>query len=170
MWDDRHRPLPRGAGHVGEIVVRGVNTMRGYHNHPEATAEAFAGGGSTPATSATWTRTASSSSSTARRTSSSAAATTSTPGRSRRCSTPTRAWPRPPSSACPHELLGEEVKAYLELKAGALATEEELIAFAKERMAPHKYPRSIELRPSLPKLASGKIDKAALKSETQMRD
>jgi long-chain acyl-CoA synthetase len=67
----------------------------------------------------------------------------------------------------PHERLGEEVKAYLALKPGAPATEEELIAFARQRMAPHKYPRSIELRPSLPKLATGKIDKKALKAETQ---
>ena len=39
-----------------------------------------------------------------------------------------------------------------------------------KRMAPHKYPRSIELRPSLPKLATGKIDKKALKAETQTEE
>ena len=67
----------------------------------------------------------------------------------------------------PDKRLGEEVKAYLALKPGTLTTAEELIAFARERMAPYKYPRSIELRPSLPKLATGKIDKKALKDETQ---
>jgi len=41
----------------------------------------------------------------------------------------------------PHERLGEEVKAFLALKAGVLVTEEELIAWARARMAPHKYPR-----------------------------
>jgi long-chain acyl-CoA synthetase len=44
VWDDQYRPLPPGAGHVGEIVVRGFNTMRGYHNRPEATAESFSDG------------------------------------------------------------------------------------------------------------------------------
>jgi long-chain acyl-CoA synthetase len=68
----------------------------------------------------------------------------------------------------PHERLGEEVKAYLALKADAVATAEELIAFARERMAPYKYPRFIELRSSLPKLATGKIDKEALRAGTRM--
>jgi len=37
-------------------------------------------------------------------------------------------------------------------------------------MAPHKYPRVIEFRASLPKLATGKIDKKALKAQTQTED
>jgi long-chain acyl-CoA synthetase len=70
----------------------------------------------------------------------------------------------------PDERLGEEVKAYLALKAEVLVTEEEIIAFARQRMAPHMYPRFIEFRASLPKLATGKIDKKALKAETQSGD
>src|SRR5690242_20789618 len=41
----------------------------------------------------------------------------------------------------PHDRLGEDVQAYVELKPGMSATEEELIAFTKERLAAYKYPR-----------------------------
>lgn len=40
--DDRGRPLPRGE--EGELLVRGVGLMHGYHDDPEATAKAFRGG------------------------------------------------------------------------------------------------------------------------------
>ena len=44
IWDDEYRPLPPGADHVGEVVLRGMNIMTGYYDNPEATAKAFAGG------------------------------------------------------------------------------------------------------------------------------
>ena len=42
--DDDGRRLPRGAEHVGELVVRGHNVMKGYRNDPEATADALRDG------------------------------------------------------------------------------------------------------------------------------
>ena len=57
----------------------------------------------------------------------------------------------------PDEYRGETVKAYVSLKPGSSATPEELIAFAKERMAAYKYPRSVELVDELPKTVTGKI-------------
>jgi long-chain acyl-CoA synthetase len=44
VWGEDGRPLPPGREHVGEIVTRGVHVMKGYLNHPEATASAFTGG------------------------------------------------------------------------------------------------------------------------------
>jgi long-chain acyl-CoA synthetase len=41
-----------------------------------------------------------------------------------------------------HEELGEEVRAVVALKQGETATEEEIVAFAKERVTAFKYPRS----------------------------
>ena len=50
-------------------------------------------------------------------------------------------------------------------KAGHKATEEELKAFVKERLAPYKYPRQIEFIAELPKTATGKIQRFKLRDQ-----
>jgi long-chain acyl-CoA synthetase len=65
----------------------------------------------------------------------------------------------------PDEYRGETVKAFVSLKPGTEATPEELIAFAKERMAAYKYPRSIELVDELPKTVTGKILRRELRDQ-----
>jgi long-chain acyl-CoA synthetase len=57
----------------------------------------------------------------------------------------------------PDDDLGEEVGAAVALKDGSEATEEELQAFAKERLAAYKYPRAVWLVDELPKGPTGKI-------------
>ncbi|MDZ4396496.1 AMP-binding enzyme, partial [Hydrogenophaga sp.] len=49
------------------------------------------------------------------------------------------------------------------LKNGVQATEAELQAFVKEKLAPYKYPRFIEFLPELPKTATGKIQRFRLR-------
>ena len=49
------------------------------------------------------------------------------------------------------------------LKNGQSASEEELKAFVKERLAPFKYPRSIEFVAELTKTATGKIQRFKLR-------
>lgn len=56
-----------------------------------------------------------------------------------------------------------KTKAFVVLKAGAAATEAELQAFVKEKLAPYKYPRFIEFLPELPKTATGKIQRFRLR-------
>ena len=56
-----------------------------------------------------------------------------------------------------------KTKAYVVLKPGAEATEADLKAFVKERLAPYKYPRHIEFVPDLPKTATGKIQRFKLR-------
>jgi len=63
-----------------------------------------------------------------------------------------------------HEIHGEEIKAYVVSKDG-YNNEEEMKAWAKERLADYKYPRSIEFRDQLPMTATGKLLKRALKAE-----
>jgi benzoate-CoA ligase len=56
-----------------------------------------------------------------------------------------------------------KTKACVVLKAGAQASEDELKAFVKERLAPYKYPRVIEFIAELPKTATGKIQRFRLR-------
>ena len=56
-----------------------------------------------------------------------------------------------------------KTKAYVVLKAGAGATEAELQAFVKDKLAPYKYPRHIEFVTDLPKTATGKIQRFKLR-------
>jgi long-chain acyl-CoA synthetase len=164
VWDEHGEALPDGPEHVGELVIRGVNTPKGYFRNPEATAEAFAGG---------WFHTGD-------------LGYRDEDGFifivDRKKDLIIRGgynvYPREveevlythPSVAeaavvgVPHPLLGEDIKAFVELKAGATATEDEIIAFVKERLAAYKYPRSVEFRQDLPKGATSKILKESLKA------
>jgi long-chain acyl-CoA synthetase len=63
----------------------------------------------------------------------------------------------------PDQALGEEIKAVVAFKPGQQASEQEIIGYCKERLAAYKYPRSVEIRDTLPKTATGKILKRELK-------
>jgi benzoate-CoA ligase len=56
-----------------------------------------------------------------------------------------------------------KTKAFVVLKPGSSATEDELKAFVKDRLAPYKYPRFIEFVTELPKTATGKIQRFRLR-------
>jgi long-chain acyl-CoA synthetase len=58
---------------------------------------------------------------------------------------------------------GQRVKIFVVLKPGQTATEEEMIAFCKENMAPYKVPKFVEFRDELPKTLVGKVLRRALK-------
>ncbi|MBY4594717.1 benzoate-CoA ligase family protein [Ottowia caeni] len=58
-----------------------------------------------------------------------------------------------------------KTKAFVVLKSGQTATEDELKAFVKDRLAPYKYPRFIEFVNDLPKTATGKIQRFRLREQ-----
>jgi long-chain acyl-CoA synthetase len=64
----------------------------------------------------------------------------------------------------PHDALGEEVGAAIALKDGAEASEDEIRAFAKERVAAYKYPRQIWFVEELPKGPTGKVLKREIEA------
>ncbi len=59
---------------------------------------------------------------------------------------------------------GETVKALVVLQPGAEATEAELIAHCRERLAHYKCPTSVELRGELARTATGKLQKFRLRA------
>jgi long-chain acyl-CoA synthetase len=151
-------------GEPGEVVIRGPNIMKGYYNRPEATADAMRGG---------WFHTGD-----IGRLDEDGFLTIVDRKKDMIIRGGLNVYPReieevmlthPAVSLAavigvPDERLGEEVKAFVVLKPGAEQTAAELVAWCREQMAAYKYPRSVELRESLPVGPTGKILKRALKS------
>ncbi len=164
IWDSENQPLGFGPSHVGEIVIRGHNTMAGYLNNPAATAEAFTDG---------WLH-------------SGDLAYMDEDGflffvgrkkeliirggynvYPREVEEVLYQHPKVSEAAVigvPDPRLGEEIKAFIALKPGSEAAPEEFIEFVKERLAPYKYPRLVEIIDELPKGPTGKILKKELKA------
>jgi long-chain acyl-CoA synthetase len=64
---------------------------------------------------------------------------------------------------------GERVKVFVVLKEGQTATEEEIIEFCRQNMAPYKVPRFVEFRSELPKTMVGKVLRRVLLEEEKKR-
>jgi fatty-acyl-CoA synthase len=164
--DDQGHEVPHDGQTLGEIVVRGNVVMKGYFNDPEATARAFAGG---------WFH-------------SGDAAVVHPDGyaeiRDRIKDVIISGGENISSVEVEGILLrhpavqevavvgladerwGEAPHAFVVLKSGASATEEELREFARERMAHFKVPKTFQFVAELPKTATGKIQKYVLRGGT----
>ncbi|SHF97306.1 long-chain-fatty-acid--CoA ligase [Geodermatophilus nigrescens] len=162
--DGQDAELPRGPEHVGEIVLRGHNVMKGYLGRPDATAEAMRGG---------WFHTGD-------------LGYQDDDGFfyivDRKKDLVIRGgfnvYPREIEEVLhehpaireaavigrPDERLGEEVVAFVSLRPGATAEPADVIAFCKERLAAYKYPRDVTVVDELPKGPSGKVLKTELRS------
>jgi len=163
IWDVDDRPLPAGADDVGEVVIRGVNVMRGYFNAPEANETAFTRG---------WFRTGD-------------LGYLDEDGflfivdrkkdliirggynvYPREVEEVLYSHPGVAEAAVigvPDARLGEEIKAFVTPRPGATVTETEVVDFVKERLAAYKYPRLVEIRAELPHGPTGKILKHELR-------
>src|SRR4051794_7036584 len=151
-----------GVDEIGEIAIRGHNIMRGYYNRPEATAEVIRDG---------WFR----SGDLGRRDKDGfyyivdrakdmiiRGGFNVYPREIEEVLMTHEAVSLAAVIGVPHPSHGEEVKAFVILRDGATATEEELVAWSKEQMAAYKYPRMVSIVETLPMTATGKLLKRAL--------
>jgi acyl-CoA synthetase (AMP-forming)/AMP-acid ligase II len=63
----------------------------------------------------------------------------------------------------PHEKWGETPKAYVTLRPGAELSPDQVVAFARERLAGFKVPRAVEVLDAMPTTPTGKIQKFVLR-------
>jgi long-chain acyl-CoA synthetase len=65
----------------------------------------------------------------------------------------------------PDQRLGEEVVAFVSLRPGGQATPQEVVEFAKSRLAANKYPREVTILDAIPLTSVGKLDRKALRTQ-----
>jgi fatty-acyl-CoA synthase len=160
-----HAPLPPGA--QGEIQVRGWSVMRGYYNNPEANAKVFTPDG--------WLRTGDLGSLTADnrlRMSGRLKDVFRVGGENVAPAEVEEVLLAHPAVATaqvigvPDARLGEVPAAYVTLRAGAAATEGEIVDFMKARCANFRVPRYLRIVPDFEAIgmtASGKVQKTKLR-------
>jgi fatty-acyl-CoA synthase len=163
--DDEGRQVPADGATIGEIIVRGNVVMAGYYNDPDATARAMGDG---------WFRTGD-------------AAVVHPDGyaeiRDRLKDVIISGGENISSVEVEGVLLrhpavqeaavvgladarwGEAPHAFVVLRAGATATEDEVRRFARDRLAHYKAPKSVTFVAELPKTATGKIQKYVLRGK-----
>ena len=162
--DGEMNDVPADAETMGEVVMRGNNVMKGYYEDPEATAAAFAGG---------WFH-------------SGDLGVMHPDGyielRDRKkdiiisggenistIEVEHTVVKHPAVLECavvamPHDKWGEVPKAFVALKPGAQATEQEIIDFCRDHLAHFKCPKAVEFG-ELPKTSTGKIQKFRLRDK-----
>jgi long-chain acyl-CoA synthetase len=165
LVDEEDRDVAPGT--PGEIICRGENITIGYWRNPTATAEALRNG---------WFHTGD-------------IATIDEDGYYRIVdrkkdminSGGFKVWPREVEEvlfkhpgvreaavvAMPDAYWGERPMAYIALKEGQTATQEELIAYCKEHLASYKAPCLIKFQDELPKLPTGKVLRRVLREEAR---
>ncbi len=161
--DENDRDVP--ADQVGELIVRGPNVFAGYWGMPDATAEAFRGG---------WFHTGDMG-----RMDAEGFITLVDRKKDMIITGGENVYPIEVEQVLyrhhairevavvgvPHERWGETPIAVVALKEGAQVTDDDLISYARERLAHFKCPTRVEYVPELPRNATGKVLKTTLRQE-----
>ncbi len=157
ILDEKDQPVETGA--VGEVCIRGPNVTKGYQNNPKANETAFSGG---------WFHTGDQGMLDKEGYLTLAGRIKELINRGGEKISPLEidavllshpAVTEAVSFAVPDEKYGEEVNAAVIFKKETSATEEELLAFMKEKLASFKLPKKLFICEHLPRTATGKIQR-----------
>jgi acyl-CoA synthetase (AMP-forming)/AMP-acid ligase II len=155
IMDAAGRHLP--TGERGEVVIQGPNVIQGYENNPEANATSFTD---------SWFRTGDQGILDADGYLTLVGRIKELINRGGEKISPREidevllAHPAVAEAVCfgvPHPTWGEEVAAAVVLREPA--TEAELLAFCRDRLADYKRPRQIHITDTIPRTATGKIQR-----------
>ena len=162
--DEGMMDVPRDGETIGEVVMRGNNVMAGYFDDPAATEEAFRGGWFHSGDLAVWHPDGNVElrdrgkdiiiSGGENISSIEVEQTIVAHPAVLECAV----------VAIPHPHWGERPKAFVTLKDDASVSAEEIIAFARDRLAHYKCPDVVEFGP-LPKTSTGKVQKYVLREK-----
>jgi len=160
--DEKMGDVPRDAETLGEVVMRGNNVMKGYYEQPDATAEAFRGGWFHSGDIAVWHPDGYIELRDRKKDIIISGGENISTIEVEQCIVKHPAVLECAVVAIPDEKWGERPKAFVTLKAGATATEAEIIEHCKKHIAHFKAPAAVEFG-ELPKTSTGKIQKFILR-------
>ena len=162
--DDPRRVLP--PGETGELRIKGRNVTQGYWNRPRRRRPPSWTAGSSPATSATWTRTAIFFIVDRRKDMIISGGFNVYPQMIEQADLRAPAGRRSIVLGVPDAYRGEAAKVFVTLKTGARRfTLDELQAFLADKIGRHEMPAALEFRESLPRTPVGKLSQVELRED-----
>jgi fatty-acyl-CoA synthase len=161
--DAEDNDVPRDGKAVGEIVARSDGVMKGYWRQPDTTADVLRGGWFHTGDMATWNSDGYILIVDRKKDIIISGGENISSLEVEKILLANSAVLETAVIPVPDDKWGEVPIALVVLKAGAYASEQELIEFCRSRLAHYKCPRSIEFTDSLPKTGTGKILKRELR-------
>jgi long-chain acyl-CoA synthetase len=161
------RELP--VGEPGELVIRGPQVMKGYWNMPEETAHALRDGWFYTGDIATMDEDGYFYIVDRKKDMISASGYNVYPREIEEVLFEHEGVAEAVAIGVADEYRGASVKAFVVRKPGSEVTEEEILAFCEERLAPYKKPKALEFRYELPKSAVGKLLRRVLIDEERAK-
>lgn len=165
VLDDDGRPVPQDNTTIGEVCARSNVVLKGYWRQQEETDKAIYGGYFHTGDLAVWDETGSIHIVDRKKdVIISGGENISSP------EIEDALYKHPAVLECavigvPSEQWGETPKALVVLRAGTAATPEEIIAFTREHLAHFKCPTSVDFVESLPRTATGKLQKFVIREQ-----